>query len=259
MITCGQATMFGFITGILLGCQQIVMADNIGLGEASVRSSLNRQQDGGKATKSDAANKKAAQAQSSQPKSAPAKTQAKAARKAPDRPKSAFVRGNYVLSASLPVAPYKTGAKTVVVVDKGSHFTHALQLQDNRVVRTYTMSNAIGKDATPTPPGRYSVIDKKEFPKWTPPKSIDPKQKVIGPYNQNRKNPLGVAAIYLNKFGILLHGTNQPTSIRRDVSHGCVRHSNKDISKLYGMVDDGDVVYIVNRFRGHVVRERDFK
>lgn len=170
-----------------------------------------------------------------------------------------FIRGNYVLTGYLPVRRYNSKAPTVVIVDKGSHFTHTLQLQERKIVRTYSMSNAIGKGATPSHPGRYIVSRKKKLPTWTPPTSIDPKQKRIGPYNQNRKNPLGVAAIYLNKFGILLHGTNNPDSIRNNISHGCVRHSNSDISRLYGMVDKGDVVYIVNRMRGHVVRARDFK
>lgn len=172
--------------------------------------------------------------------------------------KSPFIRGHYVLTAALPVAPYKSHAPTVVIVDKGSHFTHVLQLQGNQVVRVYTMSNAVGKRATPSPPGRYVVVKKRKWPSWIPPKSIDPRQKAIHSYNKDRANPLGVAAIHLDRFGIVLHGTNRPHLIRRNASHGCVRHSNKDVSRLFGMVRKGTVVYIVNRLRGKVLHQRDF-
>lgn len=177
----------------------------------------------------------------------------------PKKPQSPFIRGHYVVDNPLPIAQYKADAPTVVVVDKGSHFTHVLQLQNSRIYRVYSMSNAIGNDSTPTPPGRYTIARKRRWPSWIPPKSIDPRQKAVHPYNKDRKNPLGVAAISLNKFGIVLHGTNQPQLIRKDVSHGCVRHSNSDISRLFGMVRPGTVVYIVNKFDGKVLHQKDFK
>jgi len=169
-----------------------------------------------------------------------------------------FVHNHYVLTGMLPMNGFHKGDPTVVIVDKGSHSSFALQLQGERIVRTLTISNAIGTTEKPTPPGRYTVVKKEMYPKWLPPKSIDPKQKVVPPYNQTHKNPLGVAAIYLNKFEIDLHGTNTPGQIRKSASHGCIRHSNSDMLKLYGMVADGDVVYIVNKFRGKVLSRADF-
>ena len=44
--------------------------------------------------------------------------------------------------------------------------------------------------------------------------------------------------------GYALHGTNQPKSVGRAVSHGCVRLRNEDIAKLYAMVPVGTPVYI---------------
>jgi len=146
----------------------------------------------------------------------------------------------------------------VILVDKGSHTTNVLQLQHGKLVRVYTVHNAIGKGSTPTPTGRYLVVQKKRYPEWIPPKSIDPKQKIIPPYNVTHRNPLGVAAVYLNKFGIMLHGTNQPQLIRKSVSHGCIRHSNSDIARIYGMVHVGTPVYIANHFAGKVINEKDF-
>jgi hypothetical protein len=44
--------------------------------------------------------------------------------------------------------------------------------------------------------------------------------------------------------GYAMHGTNQPESVGRAVSHGCVRLLNVDIAKLYAMVPVGTPVYI---------------
>lgn len=172
--------------------------------------------------------------------------------------KPPFKNGHYVLGRYMPVNGYHSTAPTVVVVDKGSHYTHALQLQGKRVVRVLTISNGTGRQSRPSPVGRFTVARKRKWPSWIPPKWADPRQKAIHPYNKDRKNPLGVAAITLNKWQIALHGTNRPGSIRKDSSGGCIRHSNKDISKLYGMVRKGTPVYIVNRFRGTVLKQSDF-
>jgi lipoprotein-anchoring transpeptidase ErfK/SrfK len=45
-------------------------------------------------------------------------------------------------------------------------------------------------------------------------------------------NPVGVVWIALNKKGIGLHGTDDPDSIGRSVSHGCVRLANWDVVRL---------------------------
>jgi lipoprotein-anchoring transpeptidase ErfK/SrfK len=44
--------------------------------------------------------------------------------------------------------------------------------------------------------------------------------------------------------GYGIHGTNDPSSIGRSVSHGCVRLRNEDIATLYDMVEVGTPVYI---------------
>lgn len=172
--------------------------------------------------------------------------------------KKPFINGHYVLGPTIKVNGYHPGEPVVVVVDKGSHFTHVLQLQKDTMARVLTISNAVGHSDTPSPPGRYRVASKTLDPKWVPPKSIDPKQKPVEPYSKTKKNPLGVAKINLNKFEVALHGTNAPRQIRKNVSHGCIRHSNKDILKLYGMVKPGTVVYIVNQWRGKVLSQADF-
>ncbi|MDR3615279.1 MAG: L,D-transpeptidase [Candidatus Obscuribacterales bacterium] len=170
-----------------------------------------------------------------------------------------FVHNHYVLTGSLKVNGYHPNDPTLVIVDKGSHSTYVLQLQNGEVTRVLTISNAIGSEEKPTPPGRYFVAIKKQFPTWIPPKTIDKEQKPVPPYNETHKNPLGVAAIYLDRDELALHGTNDPGEIRRSASHGCVRHSNADISRLYGMVHTGDEVMIIRQFRGTVLNKSDFK
>jgi lipoprotein-anchoring transpeptidase ErfK/SrfK len=178
------------------------------------------------------------------------------------RPKAAhsgvFRNNHYVLTPVMKMNGYKSNKPTVLIVDKGSHNTYALQLQDRGVVRVLTVSNAIGTQDKPTPSGRYIVTGKKKNPEWIVPKTIKGKKRRYKPYNQDSNNPLGVAAIYLNKYEILLHGTNEPNLIRKSVSHGCIRHSNSDISQLYGMVRSGTPVYVVRRFRGTVLNKSDF-
>lgn len=183
---------------------------------------------------------------------------AKPAATAPPAVRPPFINGHYVLGPTMKTNGYHSHEPVVVVVDKSSHYTHVLQLQGSEIARIYTLSNSIGKDATPTPPGRYTVTKKELDPKWIPPKSIDPKQKPVPPYKQDKRNGLGVAKINLNKFEIVLHGTNAPNKIRKSVSHGCVRHSNTDIMKLYSLVKPGTVVYIVNQWNGKVLNQEDF-
>ncbi|CAN5586553.1 hypothetical protein BH10CYA1_BH10CYA1_23120 [soil metagenome] len=173
-----------------------------------------------------------------------------------------FINGHYAMTGIMKTNGYRSNAPTVVVVDKGSHSTHIIQLQHlgrrDEIVRVMTVSNAIGTEDKPTPPGRYFVAIKKKFPVWVPTKEIDPEQKPVPPYNETHKNPLGVAALFLDRDELALHGTNDPKAIRKSASHGCVRHSNADISRIFGMVKKNTPVYIVREFRGTVLNRNDF-
>jgi len=57
-------------------------------------------------------------------------------------------------------------------------------------------------------------------------------------------NPVGVIWIALNKKGIGIHGTEDPDSIGRNASHGCIRLANWDIVKLATMVKPGVLVTV---------------
>jgi L,D-transpeptidase-like protein len=65
----------------------------------------------------------------------------------------------------------------------------------------------------------------------------------LGTTQRRYEGVLGTRRLNMGN-GYALHGTNQPDSIGRAVSHGCVRLRNADIEKLYDMVSVGTPVYI---------------
>ena len=52
-------------------------------------------------------------------------------------------------------------------------------------------------------------------------------------------NPLGARAMYLGGTIYRIHGTNQPSTIGRQISSGCIRMVNDDIVDLYRRVNVG--------------------
>ena len=49
----------------------------------------------------------------------------------------------------------------------------------------------------------------------------------------------------LSLKGYGIHGTNAPSSIGRNASHGCIRMRNHEVEELFGMVAVGDAVELV--------------
>jgi len=96
-----------------------------------------------------------------------------------------------------------------------------LKLYDASVLlKTYPV--AIGKVLTPTPTGNYIVVNKEYNPG--------------GPY--------GVLWMGLSKPHYGIHGTNDPSSIGKEVSAGCIRMHNDDVMELSSLVPIGTNVYI---------------
>jgi lipoprotein-anchoring transpeptidase ErfK/SrfK len=58
-------------------------------------------------------------------------------------------------------------------------------------------------------------------------------------------NPMGAAAIGLDRGNYAIHGTNDPSSIGGFVSHGCIRMHNADVMDLYQRVPIGAKVAVV--------------
>ncbi len=73
-------------------------------------------------------------------------------------------------------------------------------------------------------------------------------------------NPLGARAMYLGTSDYRIHGTNDPTTIGKDVSSGCIRLTNEDVEDLYSRVQVGAKVIVMPQTNNTVaqipVRER---
>jgi hypothetical protein len=58
-------------------------------------------------------------------------------------------------------------------------------------------------------------------------------------------NPLGARAMYLGHTDYRIHGTNDPSSIGKHMSSGCIRLLNADIIDLYSRVGLGAKVVVL--------------
>ena len=104
-------------------------------------------------------------------------------------------------------------------------------IENGRVVKIY--STAVGAAASPTPSGTYKIVQRLANPTWYGP------GKVVGP---GKDNPIGTRWLGLDRKGYGIHGTNNPRSIGKRASHGCVRLRNRDVEDLFARVAVGDVV-----------------
>lgn len=122
-----------------------------------------------------------------------------------------------------------------VVVDKSFHITLLVAGSS-----TYAFPNATGTvDDSATPVGSYRVTTKQADPNW------HWEGKVYAPYLRDQNNGLGVRWIGISLPSYGLHGTNDPFSIGKDISHGCVRHENADVTKVFPMISTGTPVKII--------------
>ena len=101
--------------------------------------------------------------------------------------------------------------------------------------------------------GNASVGHKAVWPSWTPTENMMRRKprlvQYAGGVPGGPDNPLGARALYLYRNGqdtmYRLHGTNEPWSIGRAVSSGCVRLLNDDIIDLYERTPVGTSVTII--------------
>lgn len=97
-----------------------------------------------------------------------------------------------------------------IIVDLSDRHLHLLD--GNIVVRSFPVG--IGKMVTQTPTGEFTIINKQANPG--------------GPY--------GAFWMGLSKPHYGIHGTNDPSSIGRMVSLGCIRMYNDDVIALSKIV-----------------------
>ena len=121
-----------------------------------------------------------------------------------------------------------------------------------RVVRTYPISTA--KMDWKTPLGVTRIVTKEKNPNWYPPESVrkeheergDPLPRVVPP---GEDNPLGSRKMRLAIPGgaYLIHGTNRPTGVGMQVTHGCIRMYPEDVEELFDLVGVNTRVNLIDQ------------
>jgi lipoprotein-anchoring transpeptidase ErfK/SrfK len=94
--------------------------------------------------------------------------------------------------------------------------------------------------------GVKSITRKAEWPGWTPPPQMMLRRPDLPDHMDGGPgNPLGARALYLGSSLYRIHGTNEPETIGRDVSSGCIRMMNEDVIDLYNRVRVGTKVIVI--------------
>jgi len=89
---------------------------------------------------------------------------------------------------------------------------------------------------------------KEDGPIWRPPPSIRAERPELpAAIYPGPDNPLGKYALRLGWTNYLIHDTNKPDSVGRNVSHGCLHLYPEDIDRLFHEVPVGTVVRSVNQ------------
>lgn len=117
--------------------------------------------------------------------------------------------------------------------------------EQGKLKETYDI--AIGKSSWETPVGKFQVANKKIDPAWNVPPGMSSKlnieERIVPP---GPDNPLGKYWIGLSIPHIGIHSTNQPHTIGKAKSHGCMRMQTDEAEKLFGLLEvgmEGEIIY----------------
>lgn len=135
-----------------------------------------------------------------------------------------------------------------IVVDPRRRFLFYV-LDDHRAVRYGVGVGRAGFAWS----GSAIVGMKRRWPRWVPPRSMVERdanaRRWVNGQPGGPDNPLGARALYLFANGAdtlyRIHGTNDPRSIGKAVSSGCIRLLNEDIAELYELVTIGTKVRVL--------------
>jgi lipoprotein-anchoring transpeptidase ErfK/SrfK len=100
--------------------------------------------------------------------------------------------------------------------------------------------------------GSAVVGMKRRWPRWVPPREMvdrdDNARKWMNGQPGGPDNPLGARALYLYANGVdtlyRIHGTNDPSSIGKAMSSGCIRMLNEHVAELFENVTIGTPVTV---------------
>jgi lipoprotein-anchoring transpeptidase ErfK/SrfK len=103
----------------------------------------------------------------------------------------------------------------------------------------------VGRDGF-TWTGVQKISRKAEWPDWHPPTEMIERQPYLPRFMAGGPgNPLGARAMYLGSTVFRIHGTNQPSTIGKFVSSGCIGMLNDDVSDLFDRVKVGTRVVVL--------------
>ncbi|WEK52277.1 MAG: L,D-transpeptidase [Candidatus Kaistia colombiensis] len=135
-----------------------------------------------------------------------------------------------------------------IIIDSGDKFLYLVE--GNGKALRYGVG--VGRDGFGWQ-GNVKIGRKAEWPGWTPPPEMirreRKKGRILPAYMEGGpKNPLGARAMYLYRGGqdtiFRIHGTSEPWTIGQNVSSGCIRMVNADVSDLYSRVPVGTKVVV---------------
>ena len=134
----------------------------------------------------------------------------------------------------------KEPAGTIVVDTANTHLYYVLG--GGRAIR---YGVRVGRDGF-TWTGVQKVSRKAEWPDWHPPTEMIERQPYLPRFMAGGPgNPLGARAMYLGSTIYRIHGTNQPSTIGKFVSSGCIGMLNEDVSDLFERAKVGTRVVVM--------------
>src|SRR5271154_3239675 len=140
------------------------------------------------------------------------------------------------------VVSYQGNERAGTVIVDTAHTYLYLVLGDGRAMR---YGIGVGREGF-TWSGTQTITRKSEWPDWIPPAAMIAPQPYLPRWvGGGPGNPLGARAMYLGNTDFRIHGTNDPTTIGKHVSSGCIRLRNADVEDLYGRVDVGAKVVVL--------------
>ncbi|WP_441243139.1 L,D-transpeptidase [Tardiphaga sp. 768_D3_N2_1] len=132
-------------------------------------------------------------------------------------------------------------APGTVIIDTGNTQLYYV-LGNNRAIR---YGVGVGREGF-TWSGTQTVSRKAEWPDWHPPQEMIARQPYLPRFMAGGPgNPLGARAMYLGSSAYRIHGTNDPSTIGKFVSSGCIRLTNEDVQDLFSRVSVGTKVVVL--------------
>jgi lipoprotein-anchoring transpeptidase ErfK/SrfK len=182
-------------------------------------------------------------------------------------PQSLFPAGNLMFAPSAPaltdngdgsVVPERLRRATVafdtreargtIIIDTGNTALYYV-LGQGRAIR---YGVGVGRDGF-TWSGVQTISRKAEWPDWYPPAEMVARQPYLPRFVAGGPgNPLGARAMYLGSSQYRIHGTNDPSTIGKFVSSGCIRLTNEDVTDLFSRVNIGTRVVVLPKNAPHL-------